>query len=147
MQEGKGEVTVSATSNAGMVADIQTEGQSFTIDESGLAEGIKRGPDPYDYILSALGACTVITLQMYAQRKQWPLERAVVTLKHERTHAKDCADCENEDTKLNQITKRLYLQGDLTPAQQQRLKDISARCPVQKTLEAGIAIKTILETS
>lgn len=139
------EVVVIARSNASLVAQVQTEGYSFTIDESGLPQGVKTGPDPYDYILSALGACTVITLQMYAQRKQWPLERAEVRLRHERIHAVDCAACEKQDTKLNHITKRLYLYGDLSPEQRKRLEDISARCPVQKTLEAGLQVKTILE--
>ena len=139
------EVIVSAESNAGMIARIQTEGETFKIDESGLTDGVKSGPDPYDFILSALGACTVITLKMYAQRKQWPLERAEVRLRHERMHKDDCAHCAQEDAKLNQITKRLYLFGNLNAAQRQRLEDISARCPVQKTLEAGLSIKTILE--
>jgi len=139
------DVVVSAQNNAGMVAQVQTEGYNFVIDESGMQTGVKNSPDPYDYILSALGACTVITLHMYAQRKKWPLERAEVRLRHERMHTDDCAACETQDAKLNQITKKLYLYGALSPEQRQRLEVISSRCPVQKTLEAGLTIKTILE--
>lgn len=148
MKEGENEVVVSAdaaTAN-GMLATIQAEGHQIIINESGLVNGVKTGPDPYDYILGALGVCTVITLQMYAQRKKWPLERAEVRLKHERVYATDCADCEQQDAKIYQVTKKLFLYGALTPEQRQRLKEISARCPVQKTLEAGLKVETILET-
>lgn len=145
MKEGVNEVVVSADAATGMMATILAENQKLTIDESGLATGTKTGPDPYDFIMGALGACTVITLQMYAQRKKWPLERAEVRLKHERVYAEDCASCENEDAKINQISKKLILQGPLTPEQRERLKAISARCPVQKTLEAGVQVKTMLE--
>jgi putative redox protein len=145
MQEGIKEVIVSAGDKSGMIANIQAEGQTFTIDESGLAEGVKTGPDPYDFIMGALGACTVITLQMYAKRKNWPLEKAEVRLKHERVYADDCTNCENKDARITQVTKRLFLYGPLTPDQRQRLEDISARCPVQKTLEGGIIVKTILQ--
>ncbi|GEO05738.1 hypothetical protein AAE02nite_34020 [Adhaeribacter aerolatus] len=144
MKEGINEVVVSAKAATGLVATIRTEGQEIIIDESGLVSGTKTGPDPYDHILGALGACTVITLHMYAQRKKWPLERAEVRLKHERVYAEDCASCEKQDAKINQVTKKLYLQGPLTPEQRQRLEDISARCPVQKTLEGGLKLKTIL---
>lgn len=137
-------VTVSADSTAGMVANIQMGAEYFVIDETGLPEGSNTSPDPYDYFMSALGACTVITLHMYAKRKNWPLEKAVVTLVHERMHAKDCADCELKDAKLNQVTKTLTLLGNLTAEQRARLESISARCPVQKTLEAGITVKTNL---
>lgn len=137
-------VTVSASSSAAMVANIQMGDQHYVIDETGLPTGTNTGPDPYDYIMSALGACTVITLHMYAQRKNWPLERAEVILKHERVHVKDCADCELKDAKLNQVTKTLTLIGNLTAEQRVRLENISSRCPVQKTLEAGVTVKTIL---
>lgn len=137
-------VTVSADAPAGLVANVQMGGQQFMIDESGLASGTDSGPTPYDYIMSALGACTVVTLHMYAQRKQWPLQRAEVMLTHERIYATDCANCDDKAAKISQITKRLRLVGDLTPEQRLRLEAISSRCPVQKTLEAGILIQTEL---
>ncbi|MCJ8166626.1 OsmC family protein [Pontibacter sp. E15-1] len=137
-------VTVSADSSAPMIANIQAGGKAMVLDESSIETGIKAGPDPYDYIMSALGACTVITLHMYARRKGWPLERAEVTLQHGRVHAKDCESCEDDVARISQVTKRLRLTGDLSVEQRARLKLISAKCPVQKTLAGGIAIETEL---
>ncbi len=135
---------VSADSSAPIVANIQAAGQTMVLDESGLETGVKAGPDPYDYIMSALGSCTVITLHMYARRKGWPLERAEVSLSHGRVHAKDCEDCDGQVARLSQVTKHLRLTGDLTPEQRARLKVISTKCPVQKTLDAGIKVVTEL---
>lgn len=143
--EQEGYVRVSADSSAPMVANITAGTEHMTIDESGIAQGIKTGADPYDYILAALGSCTVVTLHMYARRKKWPLERAEVSLRHERVHANDCENCGEATAKLSQVTKRLRLYGDLTEAQRQRLEVISTKCPVQKTLIAGIVVDTVLE--
>ncbi|GAB3196521.1 putative redox protein [Pontibacter aydingkolensis] len=144
--EEEGFVTVVASNSAPMVARITAGSDRMVIDESGVAMDLKPGADPYDYILSGLGACTVITLHMYAQRKGWPLEKAEVKLRHERIHASDCEQCEDENARLTQVTKHLRLYGDLTEEQRKRLEDISARCPVQKTLVAGMKVKTVLET-
>ncbi|PRY15424.1 putative redox protein [Pontibacter ummariensis] len=145
LTDNEGFVQVSADKSAPFLAKIGMEGQEMTIDESGIEQGVKTGPDPYDYILSALGACTVITLHMYAQRKSWPLERAEVSLRHERIHPSDCLNCEDKASKLNHVTKKLRLIGDLTAAQRQRLEAISSKCPVQRTLESGISVTTVLE--
>ena len=138
-------MTVTADSSAPWVANIVAGSEKMTIDESGVAQGLKPGPDPYDFVLSGLGACTVITLHMYAQRKGWPLEKAEVRLRHKRVHATDCEQCEDAGAKLSQVTKHLRLYGNLTQEQRKRLKDISNRCPVQKSLAAGIQVKTHLE--
>ena len=137
-------VTVSAEQPNGLVANIRMGEQQFTIDESGISKGIDTGPTPYDYILSALGSCTVITLHMYAQRKQWPLQKAEVTLVHERVYATDCEHCDDKSARISQITKKLKLVGDLTQEQRLRMEIISSKCPVQKTLQAGIVIQTEL---
>ncbi|WP_242929013.1 OsmC family protein [Pontibacter vulgaris] len=134
------EVTVSADSSTSLVANIKMGGQESKIDES-VADS---GPDAYDYILSALGACTAITLHMYAKRKEWPLERVEVDLSHERVHTVDCDHSDENEAKLSQITKKLRLIGDLTPEQKLRLHEISGKCPVQKTLQAGLIVKTVL---
>ncbi|NEM97772.1 OsmC family protein [Pontibacter burrus] len=139
-------VTVSAEEPNGFVANIRMGEQDFVIDESGIGQGIDTGPTPYDYILSALGACTVITLHMYAKRKQWPLQRAEVTLVHERVYSADCEHCDDKAAKISQITKKLKLIGNLTHEQRLRLEIISSKCPVQKTLQAGIVIQTELES-
>ena len=137
-------VTVSAAEPNGYVANIQMGDQQFVIDESGIEQGVDTGPTPYDYIMSALGACTVITLHMYAKRKQWPLQRAEVTLVHERVYAADCEHCDDKGAKISMISKKLRLVGDLTQEQRLRLEIISSKCPVQKTLQAGIVIQTEL---
>ncbi|WP_461488591.1 OsmC family protein [Pontibacter sp. HJ8] len=138
-------VFVSADCSAGYVANIRMEDQLFEIDESGVDEGIKTGPDPNDYLMSALGACTVITLHMYARRKNWPLDRAEVSLQMESIPVASVPPAGEIPQKRLQIIKRLRLCGDLSLEQVERLKQISARCPVQKTLEAGVFIQTILE--
>jgi putative redox protein len=138
-------VFVSADCSAGYVANIQMEDQLFEIDESGVDEGIKTGPDPNDYLMSALGACTVITLHMYAKRKNWPLDRAEVSLQMEPLPIDPVPLPDEASSKRLQIIKRLRLFGDLSLEQVERLKQISARCPVQKTLEAGVVVQTILE--
>ncbi|TPE43210.1 OsmC family protein [Pontibacter mangrovi] len=142
--EEEGFVKVFADSAAPMVAQISAGTERMTIDESGTAVGEKNGADPYDFILAALGSCTVITLHMYAQRKGWPLERAEVSLRHERIHADDCQHCEKAEAKLTHVTKHLRLTGNLSPEQRERLKVIAGKCPVQKTLVAGISIETHL---
>ncbi|MDX5421715.1 MAG: OsmC family protein [Hymenobacteraceae bacterium] len=142
--EKEGFITVVADSSAPMVATIKAGSDTMTIDESGVARGLKAGADPYDLVLGGLGACTVITLHMYARRKGWPLERAEVSLRHERIHADDCAHCEDEKARLTQVTKKLRLYGNLTDEQRERLKFISSKCPVQKTLQSGMAVETVL---
>ena len=137
-------VFVSADCTAGNVANIQMEGDTFVIDESRIDEGIKTGPDPNDYLMGALGACTVITLHMYARRKDWPLDRAEVSLRMvPLAESMDPAQYVDSNKRWL-IIKELKLYGDLTLEQRQRLKEISARCPVQRTLEAGVAVETEL---
>src|SRR5438128_831723 len=116
-----GSVIASADRSTGMVATVKMGNQSMKIDESGVATGEDTGPGPIDYIMSALGSCTVITLQMYAQRKNWPLERAQVTLQ-QRTLSGLEADL-TPGNKRTVISKTLQLTGDLTPDQIDRLKD------------------------
>lgn len=137
-----GGVTVSADRNSGLAATVKMGNQVTVIDESGIATGEDTGPTPMDYIMSALGSCTVITLQMYAQRKNWPLERAEVTLEQRNLTNTESALAAGDKHTL--ISKTLQLTGDLTADQIARLKDISSRCPIQKTLEAGMVIQTTL---
>ena len=147
VEEKEGFVTVYTDSSSPLVAHIRAGIDVMTIDESGVGAGIKEGADPYDFILAALGSCTVITLHMYAQRKEWPLERAEVSLRHELIHSDDCDHCGDKEAKLTHVTKHLRLTGNLTKEQRERLKVISGKCPVQKTLMAGISVETKLEES
>ena len=104
-------------------------------DEPPSGGGEDAGPDPYALLLAALGACTSMTLRMYADRKGWPLEGISVRLGHERIHARDCADCEDKaDARVARLTRVLTLTGPLSAAQRQRLVEIAERCPVHRTI-------------
>lgn len=114
-------------------------------DEPVSAGGDDKGPNPYDLLLSALAACKIITVQMYAKRKEWPLDGIEVTLDISQIHAKDCSECENkENAKVNLIEVSIKFSGDLTDEQTQRLKEISEKCPVHRTLTAEIVVRTNL---
>lgn len=124
--------------------EIRAGEHRWTADEPVPAGGQDSGPTPYQLLLSALGACTAITLQMYARRKQWPLAAVRVELDHSRVHAQDCQDCETREGFVSEIRLRLTLEGELTPEQRQRLLEIAGKCPVKRTLEGEIKIRSQL---
>jgi len=122
--------------------EISTGKHTLLADEP-LGVGDDAGPDPYALLLSALGACKVMTVIMYARRKGWQLERIEVGLEIYKIHAKDCEDCEsNPDAKVDMIDVELKFEGNLTLEQIQRLEEISERCPVHRTLTGEIKIRT-----
>ena len=105
------------------------------------------GPDPYELLLAALGACTSMTLRMYADRKQWPLQGVQVRLGHSRIHAEDCAACDTREGTLDQIDIEISLIGDLSDNQRQRLMEIADHCPVHRTLLGEIQIRMSLSAA
>ena len=122
-----------------------TAGRHTLLADEMLGVGDDAGPDPYALLLSALGACKVMTLMMYAKRKSWPLTDVEVTLETYKIHAKDCEDCESDpDARVDIIEVELRLNGDLSADQIQRLVEISERCPVHRTLTGEVKIRTLV---
>ena len=137
-----GGVVVAETGGDGYTQYLVDGRHHLFADESVASGGGDAGPEPYELLLMSLGACTSITLRMYARRHQWPLERVVVRLKHSRQHADDCANCERETRLLSRIQRDVELHGPLSGEQKTRLMGIANRCPVHQTLSIGIAIET-----
>lgn len=111
------------------------------VDEPVSAGGTESAPDPYDYLLAALGACTSMTVGLYARRKKWPLQDITVSLRHSRIHAKDCEDCVTKVGMLHQIDVQVELTGPLTPEQHATLMEVAGKCPVHQTLTSEIKIR------
>jgi uncharacterized OsmC-like protein/alpha-beta hydrolase superfamily lysophospholipase len=111
-------------------------------DEPVAAGGEDSGPGPYDFVLAGLGACTSMTMRLYADRKSLPLERTTVTLKHNKIHAQDCAECETREGMLDQIDLVIGMEGNLDAEQRKRLMEIADKCPVHRTLTSEIHIVT-----
>jgi putative redox protein len=110
-------------------------------DEPVSASGGDAGPDPYDYLLTALGVCTSMTIGFYARRNHWPLETVTVSLWHSRVHARDCQECETKDGMVDRIDLEVKLTGSLSPEQHAKLMEIGAKCPVHRTLTSEINIR------
>jgi len=139
----EGTVTVTEAGSGTYTQQI-TAGQHSLVADEPKPIGDDAGPTPYDLLLAALGACTSMTVRMYADRKGWPLERVRVTLRHSRIHAQDCADCETTKGWIDHIDRDLEIAGDLDDMQRQRLLAISERCPVHQTLTSEVHITTSL---
>lgn len=143
-QTAEGVVIVRGAAD-GFVQEIVAGPHRLRSDEPASAGGTASGPTPYDLLLAALGSCTSMTVAMYARRKQWPLERVTVRLRHSRVHAEDCAACETTDAKLTVIDRDITLDGSLGEDQRARLLAIANRCPVHLTLTSRIDIRTSLQ--
>jgi uncharacterized OsmC-like protein len=126
----------------GFGQEIAAGSHRLRADEPLEAGGTDTGPSPYDFLLAALGACTSMTVAMYARRKGWPLESVTVRLRHSKIHATDCAECDTKDGRIDRIERDIHFIGELTEEQLVRLLEIADKCPVHRTLSSEISIKT-----
>jgi uncharacterized OsmC-like protein len=125
---------------------VSAPGRAWVADEPAGDGGNDFGPTPYELLTAALGACTAMTLQIYARRKGIPLHEVAVEVEHERTHAADCDDCaEKHNGKIEVLRRRIVIRGPLTEAQRDELLGIAARCPVHKTIAAGPEVIDTIE--
>ena len=130
----EGEVIVEETGEGRFAQRVAAGRHELKADEPKSVGGDDGGPGPYDYLLAGLGACTSMTIRMYADRKKWPLERVAVRLRHKRIHAEDCAECETREGRVDWIDRDITLSGPLDEDQKARLLEIADKCPVHKTL-------------
>ena len=124
--------------------DIFAGRHRLRADEPESAGGMDTGPSPYDLLVAALGACTAMTIRVYAESKNPPLERAVVDLAHDKVRAADCVDYETRQGRIDRIERVITLEGDLDPQQRAKLLEIANKCPVHRTLQSEVFTPTRL---
>ncbi|XXF77812.1 OsmC family protein [Myxococcaceae bacterium GXIMD 01537] len=140
----RGVVEVREAGPGRFAQDVRVGSHRLRVDEPVEMGGDDTGPTPYGLLSAALGTCTVMTVRMYARRRGWPLEHVSVLLRHGKLHARDCAECETKEGRLDRIERELVLEGPLDEAQRQTLLAIADRCPVHRTLESEVDVRTRL---
>ncbi|TSA13140.1 MAG: alpha/beta fold hydrolase [Betaproteobacteria bacterium] len=139
-----GKVVVQETREGKFSQRVVAGGHVIRADEPVAVGGMDSGLSPYDLLLAGLGACTAMTMRMYADLKKFPLERATVELTHDKIHAADCTECETREGKVDRIERVIRLEGPLSDEQRAKLLEISNKCPVHRTLHSEITIPTRL---
>jgi len=139
-----GVVSVSETGRGKFAQAIQAGKHRLAADEPAAMGGTDTGPSPYDLLLAGLGACTSMTIRMYADHKQLPLDRVTVRLRHDKVHAEDCGECETKEGRIDRIEREIMLEGRLDESQRLKLLEIANKCPVHRTLHSEVWIPTRL---
>jgi uncharacterized OsmC-like protein len=124
--------------------EVEVGGHRLVVDEPVAVGGADDGPTPYEFLLAGLGACTAMTLRLYADRRKWPLERARISLRHRKVHAQDCVDCVTKPARMDVVDRVITLEGALTEEQRAKLLEMAERCPVHQTLQGKIQVTTQL---
>lgn len=137
-------VVVAETHEGRFTQSVAFGSHRLRADEPVAMGGLGSGPSPYDLLLAALGACTSMTLRMYAEHKKLPLDGVRVTLSHKKIYAKDCSDCETKVGKIDQIERVVEVEGDLSAEQRKRLLEIADKCPVHRTLHSEVKVTSRL---
>ncbi len=125
--------------------DVAVGAHRWHADEPASLGGGDTGPTPYQLLSASLGACTTMTLRIYADRKGWPLEHVAATIRHDKIHAEDCADCETRKARIDRFDRTISLKGPLNDHQRKSLLAIADKCPVHRTLHSSVLVDTQLD--
>ncbi len=135
--------TITADLKSGFAVELRAGDHVWYADEPASLGGTDTGPNPYELLLSAVGACTTITISMYCQRKGWDLHSVSARYELDKIHIDDCADCEDDSTGyVDRVRSEIFIEGDFDEDQRKRLADIAQRCPVHKTVDHGVNFTT-----
>lgn len=143
-QAGSGDVVVAEAGDGKYAQTVNVGRHWLRADEPSSIGGDDSGPSPYQLLSAALGACTSMTMRMYANQKKLPLDKVTVTVKHKKIHAEDCIECETREGKIDKIEREIHIEGDLTDQQRNNLMRIADRCPVHRTLHSEVVITSRL---
>jgi uncharacterized OsmC-like protein/alpha/beta superfamily hydrolase len=139
----QGLVLVRETHGGKFQQEILSGAHRMLADEPVKLGGLDSGPGPYDFVLAGLGACTSMTIRLYADFKKIPLENVSVRLQHDKIHVKDCETCDTKVAMVDHIERAITLEGPLDAEQRKKLMEIADKCPVHKTLESKVEIHTV----
>lgn len=139
---GDADETVAHTASGGFLTTLSVAGHDMLADEPVSYGGTNLGPSPYDYLSAALASCTTMTLRMYAEHKKLDFDSATVRVRHNKVHAKDCADCETTSGKIDEFERVVSVEGEMSDDEKTRMLEIADRCPVHKTLHSEVKIRT-----
>ena len=144
MEPGDPGLVVVRGSAGGFAQEIVIGRHHLTADEPASMGGTESGPSPYELLLAGLGACTSMTVALYARRREWPLLEISVRMRHSKIHAEDCESCETKEGLLDRIESQIELVGNLSVEQRAKLLEIAKKCPVRRTLTSEIDVRTQL---